>query len=239
MLAERLAPTDEGAALSVQLWVQLLNARANDADGWTLLAEALKHERRLNEASWADGLGAWLTQGQPPSTELKYHHISSLGDFAFEPPPGAVLLTVENMPHLFRHLGEVTLAFGHAPMRVLLDVDGGAVAYLTSPSELVLGAGALAVFSSQEMSCLVALALCLGVQGQNVMRASSKGEAVDAAVIEQAFEATRTTLPLGRVLTVLELGEGEMLQSRKDIVKLTPSERLLSIVSATVLRRLS
>jgi tetratricopeptide (TPR) repeat protein len=71
LLAERLAPTAQGAALAIQLWPELLRAKMADADGWTLFSEALRLAGRKTEAVIADGFGAALTFSLSPAETVR------------------------------------------------------------------------------------------------------------------------------------------------------------------------
>ncbi len=64
LLAERLAPTEQGAPLAVRAWPQLLEDGARDADGWSLFAEGLRKVGREADAAFADGFGAALTSSR-------------------------------------------------------------------------------------------------------------------------------------------------------------------------------
>src|SRR5205823_4457401 len=164
--AERLAPAADGAALAVKLGPALLRARFADADGWTLFAEALMLLGRRVEAEMVDGFGAALTSSDAPAPAARTEAVENEMARKYPPTPEGVLaITEESMPRLSLTLGEALRALGAGGVRVYLHPSGGPEMYQVSPSELVLGAGALAAFGPAELTYLCALALALGPRG--------------------------------------------------------------------------
>ncbi len=202
-LAERLAPELDGASLAVKLWLPLLERQPVDADGWTLLAEALRHGGLNDQAQWADGLGAWLTQSSVASPEPQCTQVTIEGYFEHQRPVAALQLSEADMPRLMRQVLDTTTALGLIDATVWLDADGSAHCYLLSPNSLLLGVAALERFASAELSCLVAVACCLGEQGKGLAEAG-QGESLNNTLVENAFAATQSTLPLARVMQALE-----------------------------------
>ncbi len=203
-LAARLARTPEGAKLSARLWPALLAEKLDDADGWTSYGEALVASGREAAGALADGVGAALVgstsaAGVPPISALAHRPALSLQR---EPPAGVIAVTPLSMPRLHAALSSSLAALGAERTRVLLHASGGPEAYLLSPDELVIGAGALGCFGSAELAYLSALALMLGDAGFGLSTFDEVDGWVDAAVA--AFEAVPSSLAACRVLAQLE-----------------------------------
>jgi hypothetical protein len=111
-------------------------------------------------------------------------------------------VTDESLPRLHAALKPTLDALGARQVRVLLDPVGGVEAYLLSPDELVLGAGALTCFGPVELGFLCALALSLGEAGVGLARPGPVPALEQAAVT--AFRAVPASLAAGRVLARLE-----------------------------------
>ncbi|MFZ5443840.1 MAG: tetratricopeptide repeat protein [Myxococcota bacterium] len=200
LLAERLAPTTQGARLAVRAWLAVLAEQVVDVDGWTLFAEALRNAEREADAVLADGFGAALssTGGTAPVVRggaLQWAPTTS------SPPPGAVVLTSDTMPRLAVALEECLESFGVRGLTTMIDVEGGVEAWLAG-SRLVIGAGALTVFGQAELPALVAFALALGESGATLRTQGPVPGFTEAAVA--AFTAYPASLAFCRVLAQLD-----------------------------------
>ncbi len=202
LVAERLSPTYQGAALAIHLWPELLRQQPVDADGWTLYAEALKAcDDVPMEVARVDGFGAALVSSTEAAPAATLSPVARPEDFRHPLPPDAVPVTGERMPRLHAALLSTLRALGAKHLRVFVDPAGGVEAYLTSPDELVLGAGALACFGLVELSYLCALAVCLGASGEALARPGPVPGFDEAAVA--AFRAVPASLAASRVLAHL------------------------------------
>ncbi|WNG61080.1 flagellar hook-length control protein FliK [Archangium gephyra] len=202
LVAERLSPTYEGSALAMHLWPELLRQQPVDADGWTLYAEALAAcDDVPMEVARVDGFGAALVSSTASASAATISPVTSPEDFRHMPPPDAVSVTSESMPRLYAALKPTLKELGAEEVRVFLNPAGGVEAYLTSPDELVLGAGTLACFGPVELGYLCALALCLGEKGEALSRPGTVDDFDEAAVA--AFRAVPTSLAASRVLAHL------------------------------------
>ncbi len=200
LLAERLATTQQGAALSVQAWPELLRANVVDVDGWTLYAEALRKSGRDVAATLADGFGAALSSTAGGAHAVKPTPMPWTPT-AHAAPAHAVPVTAETMPRLAAALDEVLKAFGASGVSVVLDVQGGVEAWLAG-STLVLGAGALTVFGQAELPALVAMALALGEAGLGLRALGEVPDFTSSAV--NAFQSYPASLAFLRVLAQLD-----------------------------------
>jgi tetratricopeptide (TPR) repeat protein len=201
LLAERLAPTQQGAALAAKVWPGLLRQKVADADGWTLFAEALRHLGRDTAATLADGFGAVLTASKGPAPMAVQQRLEVKPAIGVAVPPGAVPVTDEAMPRLAAAVADALTGFGVSGIDVVLHPAGGVEAYLAGDT-LVLGAGALAVFGRAELPYLLALALSLSEAGERLAR---PGEVVGfEAAAAAAFTAYPASLAAGRVLARLD-----------------------------------
>jgi hypothetical protein len=228
LVAERLAPTSQGAALAARVWPPLLRAEPVDADGWTLFAEALRHLGREAEATLADGFGAALTTTRGPAPAAPERPLAGVVPSSATPPEGCVPIGDETMPRLSAALLEALRALGVDGVQPVLDPAGGVEAWLAG-SRLVLGAGALTVFGHAELPFLVALALRLG-EGGHALRGPAAGPGFDQALTE-AFEAYPASLAACRVAAHLAdavrggdhrgLDVGAVLRSSSGFVALT------------------
>ncbi len=117
-------------------------------------------------------------------------------------PPNTVPVTAERFPRLAAALRPMLSSLGAGGLRVAVDPVGGVEAYLTSPEELVLGAGALSCFGATELGYLCALALALGEAGVMLARPGPVPGLEQAAVA--AFRAVPSSLAAGRVLARLD-----------------------------------
>jgi hypothetical protein len=109
----------------------------------------------------------------------------------------------ETLPHLSefveRTLNEMGLSGRLQPM---LDVEGGTEAYLAAPFFLVVGAGALGVFGPEELTYLLALAVCLGPDG-HLLKRPDGGPGLEKAAVE-AFGIYPSPAAAGTVLAHLD-----------------------------------
>jgi tetratricopeptide (TPR) repeat protein len=202
-LAERLSNTAQGAALALRAWPKLLEGAVADADGWTLLAEALMQLGRDADARVADGFGAVLTgtPGNAPTVELSPVARGAVGG-ATAVPATAVPVTEASMPRLWQALSEAARALGLEPLTVLLDTAGGVEAWFAEERRLVLGAGALAVFGPTELSALMALAAALGDDARLLAEPGEVPHFADACAT--AFRAVPSSRALGRLVAFLD-----------------------------------
>ncbi|OJH39302.1 tetratricopeptide repeat protein [Cystobacter ferrugineus] len=202
LVAERLSPTVHGAALATHIWPELLRQQPADADGWTLFAEALAACDDIpREVARVDGFGAALVSSTASAPGVNISPVSSRGGFRHALPPDVIPVTAEAMPRLHTALGITLQSLGAGGVRVFLAPAGGVEAYLASPEELVLGAGALACFGLVELGFLCALALCLGASGEALSRPGPVPGFDEAAV--EAFRAVPASLAASRVLAHL------------------------------------
>jgi tetratricopeptide (TPR) repeat protein len=204
MLAERFSGDRDGAATAVKMWPALLGRDLTDADAWTLFAEALGHAGRPEPARLVDGFGAALT-GSAAAAPLPALNPLVIFPPAFDhpAPPGLARLTAEEMPRLHAALQPSLAGLAASSVSVLLDPRGGVEAYLVTPTELVLGAGALAIFGQAELVYLVALGLALADQGI-ALRASGPVPGGFLKAAEDAFAAAPASLAASRVLAHLD-----------------------------------
>jgi hypothetical protein len=202
LLAERLAPTVQGAVLAARVWPQVLRENVYDPDGWTLYSEALRGAGHEREADAADGFGAALTSsdGVAPAVQLRQVDLATFAT-GHETPPGLKALTPETMPRVHLVLSAALESLGGGHYYIGLDPVGGAEAWLAGDT-LVLGAGALGVFGPVELSFLIALALGLGADGEALRRPGKVPRFAEAAVL--AFDACPSSLAAARVLAVLD-----------------------------------
>lgn len=201
LLAERLAPTAQGAGLAAKLWPGLLRGNVADADGWTLYAEALRHLGRDEAATAADGFGAVLTATTGAAAMAPQRPLAVKAADGVTPPADAVEVTDETMPRLAAAVAGALEGFGVSGLRVVLSPTGGVEAYLAGRA-LVLGAGALSAFGQAELPYLLALALSLGEAGEALARPGAV-EGFDEAAAA-AFAAYPASLAASRVLARLD-----------------------------------
>lgn len=202
LVAERLAPSHEGASLAVRLWPGLLKEKTIDIDGWTLYAEALRQLGRSEAAERVDGIAAALSASESPAPSAHVMPLPPPGTFRHPTPSGALPVTEETLPRLYAALRPTLKKLGAGNPQLLLDPSGGVEAYLASPDELVLGAGALGCFGPVELGYLCALALSFGEKGIALSKPGS-AEGLEAAAVE-AFRAVPASLAAGRVLARLD-----------------------------------
>jgi tetratricopeptide (TPR) repeat protein len=190
-LAERLAPTTQGAALAVTAWLELLPGA---------VADALRNAGREHDAAMADGFGAALssTSGSAPSAPTSVVRWSPSAHAA---PAGAVAIGPDTMPRLSSVLEEALTGLGAIAVAPLLDVRGGVEAWLAG-SKLVIGAGALSIFGQAELTALLAIALSLGEDGASLRGVGQPAGWNDAAV--RAFAAYPASLAFLRVVAQLD-----------------------------------
>lgn len=200
LLAERLAPTTQGAQLAVRAFEALLADEPVDADGWTLYAEALRRAGRDEGARLADGFGAALTSTRGPAPAVPLVALDGVEPSSAALPPDCVVLTDAVMPRLNASMNEILEGLGVTSVQVLLNPAGGVEAFL-SERRLVLGVGALAVFGPPELAFLTALALRLGPAGAELQRPGPV-PGFDAAAVE-AFGASPASLAACRVVAHL------------------------------------
>lgn len=200
LLAERLAPTQQGAPLATRVWPELLRADVTDVDGWTLFAVALGQCGNHNARRMADGFGAALSSSKRPAPSVEARKLGWASGPG--PVPNSVApVTMETMPRLFSALSEPLSAFGAEGLSVVLDLEGGVEAWV-SDKQLVLGAGALTVFGQPELPALVSLALALG-EGGSALRQPGKVTGLTEAAVK-AFAAYPASLAFSRVLAQLD-----------------------------------
>lgn len=231
LLAERLSPTQEGAALASKLWLELLPNRLVDADAWTLFAEALRLNGRAAAANLVDGFGAALAGSAQIAQTPVLSPLSSLGslDGAPELPEGAVEISPKNMPRLHATLSEALSGLKLRGRDLYLDPKGGAVAYVADGGALVLGVGALAAFGPSELSYLLALAWALGADGKRMFQASDSSAWADEAA--EAFAAAPTSLGAARVVALLDptvLGDDPLTVDVPGVLKHSAAFRALA-----------
>jgi hypothetical protein len=198
--AERLSRTPEGAALACELWPALLHERLSDADSWTFYADALRNAQLPEAAERADGFGAALTGSRAPASQVRLRPV--IRGMVKRPQPlpsGSVRVTVEAMPRLASALGYALEGLGAGDVQVWLDSRGGATAQMVQADEMVLGIGALAVFSSAELTFLSALALTLG--DRDLARVEPE---VMGIAIAEAFRGVPSSLAASRVVEAFE-----------------------------------
>lgn len=231
LLAERLAVTQQGAALSVRAWPALLSAQVVDVDGWTLFGEALRKLGREDAATLADGFGAALSSSAG-SAQAVTPLALAWTPTAHAVPATASAVNTETMPRLSAALHEALASFDAEAVSVVLDVEGGVEAWLAG-SKLVLGAGALTVFSQSELPALVSVALALGEAGVALRSMGAVPGFTDAAV--KAFKAYPASLAFLRVLAQLDDSVRGSDPARVDVgVVLRGSEAFRAVALAAV-----
>ncbi|MBX7114119.1 MAG: flagellar hook-length control protein FliK [Myxococcaceae bacterium] len=203
LLAERLAPTAQGAELACRVWLDLLAEQPHDADGWTLFAEALRLCQRTVDAVLADGFGAALTASDLPAPQVKLNHLKLTPGLKFPAlPEGLVKLDEQTMPRLHGALSDALAGLGAQKVSVLLDAKGGIEAWQGGSRVLVLGVGALTVFGAQELTYLAALALAMGEDGRRYAETGVAAHLAASAVT--AFDAYPASLAACRVISFLD-----------------------------------
>lgn len=201
LLAERLAPTGQGAALAARTWVQLLTENVADADGWTLFAEALRRLGRAEDAALADGFGAALSSESNAAPVVPARPLPAVVPSTATAPSEVIEISDQSMPRFSAALHEALRAFGVEGITPVLDVTGGSEAWLAG-TRLVIGAGALSTFGQAELPFLVALALQLGTAGER-LRESGDVPGLEGAV-GAAFDAYPASLAASRVVAHLD-----------------------------------
>jgi hypothetical protein len=201
-VAELLAPTEQGAALAVRAWVKLLETAVSDADGWTLLSEALSHLGRTEHAHVADELGAVLTGTSTPAPSVSLSPVVRGHVTAAALPAGLRAVTDESMPRLAQVLRDAGAALGLGELSVFLDPSGGVEAAFFDEARVVVGAGALAAFGPTEMAALLAFAAALGAQSRALRGPGEVPGFADAAAT--AFRAVPSSLAVSRVVAFLD-----------------------------------
>ncbi len=201
-LAERLSRTEQGAGLAVLAWTRLLEAQVADADGWTLLSQALNHLGRDADARAADGFGAVLTGTVGAAPAVSVNRVVRGAVTSADAPATAAPVTDETMPRLAQVVRDACEALGLGEVSVSLDTQGGVEAMFCDAGRLVLGAGALAVFGPTEVTALVALAAALGDSSRQLREPGEVSGFADAAAI--AFRAVPSSLAMGRVVAFLD-----------------------------------
>jgi hypothetical protein len=165
LVAERFSSERPGAPLACEIWPTLLRTKLDDVDGWTVFAEALARVEN-DRAPQIDAFGAVLSGSMPQPSGAR---ISAIARGPVQPtnaPEGVISVDEHSMPRLSVVLRTALAALGAPELRIWLHAEGGVEAYLVSDDELVLGAGALAVFGPFELGYLLALALALGDSGR-------------------------------------------------------------------------
>ncbi len=201
LLAERLAPTPQGAALGARLWLELLRQNPTDADGWTYLSEALARLGHPDKSLWVDGFGGALTSSLSDVAPLAAGRIEWAPVEGVAVPPDAVEVNEASMPRLFRLACDVLPTLAGRQMTLWLDPRGGVEAYVAGDA-LVTGALALARFGPGELTYLWALALVLGPRGNALRQPGAAVPLADAAAA--AFTACPLSLSACRVLALLD-----------------------------------
>ncbi|HZH02296.1 MAG TPA: hypothetical protein VEY30_00850, partial [Myxococcaceae bacterium] len=204
VLAERLASSNEGAALSAALWPSLLDADAPSARDWTRFGEALRRAGRPEEAQLAEGFGLALSGSRSAAPRPPCHPLSvNLSEgWSAETPSSVSAVDGNSMPRLATLFEEVLRELGHPEMKTFLNATGGPEAYLLGQGHWVLGAGALGVFGPGELAYLCALALALGEEGPGLRLPGEVADWEVAAVT--AFAACPAPLAAARVLARLD-----------------------------------
>jgi tetratricopeptide (TPR) repeat protein len=203
LLAERLAPTVQGAKLATLAWKRLLEVEVVDPDGWTLLAEAYRKLGDDASASLADGFGAALTSTKGPAPTVAIRPLEVVVPSHAAAPADCLELGEDSMPRLNAALVETLRALGVDALQPVLDPAGGVEAYVAG-GKLVLGAGALSVFGQGELPFAVALALGLGSAGEALRRPAEPIEGFENAV-RLAFDAYPASLAAARVIAYAEV----------------------------------
>ncbi|MFZ5471849.1 MAG: flagellar hook-length control protein FliK [Myxococcota bacterium] len=236
LLAERLAPTAQGAALAARLWRSLLREQPLDADGWTLFAEALRVLGREEHARMIDGFGAALTFSSEPSAPARIGSVDAPASYHYpdQMPPGLVPVNDSTMPRLQGMLSEALSGLGAGGMEVWLDPAGGVEAYQISHQGLVLGALALSCFGPAELTYLCALALALGDRG-HLLSLPGDIEGLSEAVVT-AFDAYPASLAAARVLTQLDARVRGMDPSLVQMSELLPDSQAFRAVASHALQ---
>ncbi len=232
LVAERLAPTQQGAAVAARAFVNLLGAQPVDAHGWTLFAEALRLSGDATGAVMADGFGAALTVPSGPAPSVPLVPLARIEPSSTPPPPGCVLLTDAAMPRLTSTLGEILQRLGASHVSVALNPAGGVEAFLAENNRLVLGVGALSVFGPPELSFLLALALELGSAGVQ-LQSTGAVEGFDEATLK-AFRAAPASLAACRVVAHLDRsvrGSDPRAVNVARVLTTSPSFRVLTSVA--------
>ncbi|HET6982307.1 MAG TPA: hypothetical protein VFI53_09205, partial [Myxococcaceae bacterium] len=144
-------------------------------------------------------------------------------------PAGVLPVTPEEMPNLHGVLEECLPALGAPGLQIWLDPAGASEAWMASPGDLVLGAGALSVFGALDVTYLVALALALGDEGQALARPGEVPALPDAAA--EAFAAVPSPAAAARVLLWLDpMARGADLDTVDPSAVLTGSAALAAVV---------
>lgn len=218
-LAERLGRTEQGAGLAVRAWVKLLETNVTDADGWTLLAQALSVLGREEAARVADGFGAVLTGTEGPAPAVSVTPVVRSQVTPVDMPAGTTSIDDASMPRLAQVLHDSAEALGLAPLAGYLEVEGGVGVSLFDRQKLVLGAGALAVFGPVEVTAAMALAAALGDESRTLRRSGEVAGFAEAAA--SAFRAVPSSLALGRVVAFFD----ERVRGA-DVTRVEPAELL-------------
>ncbi|MFL5322427.1 MAG: flagellar hook-length control protein FliK, partial [Myxococcaceae bacterium] len=236
LLAERLSPTKEGAALAIKLWQELMPRRLGDADAWTLFSEALRVSGNTASANLMDGFGAALAFSDATAHAAELSPLQNLGSLDGAPaiPEGAIELSIKTMPRLHATLSEVLAGLKIRSRDLYLDPSGGVTAYVADGGALVIGVGALAAFGPAELGYLVALAWALGADGQRMLASSDTAAWADEAA--EAFAAAPTSLGAARVVGMLD---PQVAGDDPQIVDLTPVLKKSAAFRAIALKALS
>ena len=236
-LAERLSRTEQGAALAVRTWTRLLEAQVADADGWTLLSQALGHLGREDDARAADGFGAVLTGTTGPAPSVAVNRVvRGRTVTSTEAPATAVPVTDETMPRLAQVLRDACEALGLGPVALSLDTAGGVEAMFVDEGKLVLGAGALAAFGPTEVTALVAFAAALGDESRQLAEPGDVSGFSDAAAT--AFRAVPSSLAMGRVVAFLDERVRGSDVRKVDLAAVLPTSDAFRAVAHAALERI-
>jgi hypothetical protein len=182
-----------------------------------------------------DGFGAALVSSMETAPTPTLSPVARPEGFRHPLPPDAVPVTSERMPRLHTVLQLTLKALGAKDLRAFVDPAGGVEAYLTSPDELVLGAGALACFGLVELSYLCALAMCLGASGEALSRPGPVPGFEEAAVA--AFRAVPASLAASRVLAHLSpevRGSDPATVDVGTVLRTSPAFRAVALASLEV-----
>jgi tetratricopeptide (TPR) repeat protein len=202
-LAERLSSTEQGAVLAIRTWPKFLEAHVDDADGWTLYAEALFHAGRPADARVADGFGAVLTGTHQASPAVPLFPVAKRAiQRATVVPPNVRRIDDTSMPRLAKALDQAAQALRIGPLEFFLDPQGGAEATFASGQQVIIGAGALVVFGPMELAGLLALVATLGDDSRLLAGFETVPGFVDACAV--AFRAVPSSIAMGRVVAFLD-----------------------------------
>jgi hypothetical protein len=182
-----------------------------------------------------DGFGAVLSGSDEPAPTVALSALPRGETPVFEAMPVVPLVevTLASMPRLWGSLRPTLDALGAQDVRIFLNATGGVEAYLFSPTELALGAGALDCFGPQELAYLCALALALGDRGVELGKPGTSVEMELAGSL--AFQAVPSSIAAGRVLARLDVSVRGADPSTVDVKGVLEKSRAFHAVAQTAL----